>query len=155
MSATENPKQAAGSKRVPLHLVPDTAIAEEAMAYLEGALRYGQYNWRIAGVVASTYIDAAHRHLGKFANGQNCDPKTLVHELASVRACCGILLDAIACGKLIDDRQPAAPLGAVYERLEGVMAHLKEMMKDCHATQYTEREHGVSAGSAAGVGPGD
>lgn len=41
-----NPKDIIGSDKLPLHLVPFSAIAYECLAYLEGALKYGRANWR-------------------------------------------------------------------------------------------------------------
>src|SRR5262249_21310444 len=102
-----NPKQSFGDKKVALGLVPDTAIIQQNLAFLEGAMKYGQYNWRVAGVKASTYNRAIRRHLSKWWNGQDRDPHTLVMELASIRACCGILIDAAVSGLLNDDRPPA------------------------------------------------
>lgn len=139
-----NPKEAFGDLKLAVSLVPDTAIHEETLAYLEGALKYGQYNWRIAGVKVSSYVRAMRRHLSKYWNGQDRDPRTRVKELASIRACCGILLDAQVCGMLNDDRPPRAPVEAHLEELAAVAKHLKELFKDHHPPQYTEREHGRS-----------
>lgn len=122
-----NPKDLAAISRVPLDLVPSTAIAWESLAFLEGHNKYGAYNWRVAGVSCSIYISAADRHLKKFWNGQDRDPVSLVHELASVRACCGIIIDAIVCGKLNDDRPPKAAIGSLFKELEGVAEHLAKL----------------------------
>src|SRR3954471_17118318 len=89
-----NPKDAIGSTKAPLGIVPGTGDYYACEAFLEGASKYGRYNWRVAGVRASIYHDALLSHLKKWWNGQNRDPKTLVHELGSVRACVDILIDA-------------------------------------------------------------
>lgn len=138
-----NPKEAFGDAKMPMDLMPDPATVQFNLAFLEGALKYGQYNWRIAGVKVSTYIRAARRHLSKFWNGQDVDPVTLVHELASVGACVAIMLDAIACGKLIDDRPPKADMERALADAARVSAHLKQLFKDHHPPQYTQLEHGV------------
>ncbi len=140
-----NPKESFGEMKLALGLVPDTAITEETLAFLEGALKYGQYNWRIAGVKASTYNRAIRRHLSKWWNGQDRDPLTRVKELASIRACCGILLDAEVCGMLNDDRPPRVDIEAHLVSTADVARHLKELFKDHSPPQYTEREHGKSA----------
>lgn len=140
-----NPKEAFGDAKMPLDLLPDTAVVQFNLAFLEGALKYGQYNWRIAGVKTSTYVRAARRHLSKFWNGQDVDPATLVHELASVGACCAIILDAIAAGKLTDDRPPRADMEKALADAAKVAAHLKQLFKDHNPPQYTERVHGASA----------
>ncbi len=132
-------KDAIGTTKLPLGLVPDTITAEVALAFLEGALKYGRYNWRIAGVRASVYNDALERHRKKWWNGESADPKTRVKHLASVIACAGILLDAELCGMLTDDRAPYAPLGDLMDSPEMLerIAHLKALFKDHSPKQYT------------------
>lgn len=132
-----NPKDAFGSAKVPLGLCPSTAQAEWALAQLEGALKYGRFNWRIAGVRASIYSDAILRHHGKWYNGQNRDPMTKVHELASIMACCAILIDSEVLGMLEDDRPPMAPLGELLDINMAVVAHLKDLFKDHSPFQAT------------------
>lgn len=132
-----NPKEAIGSDKVPFHLIPDTALALEAMAFLEGALKYGKYNWRVAGVRCSTYLDALDRHVKKFKNGEWEDKTTLVSHLANARACLGILIDALVCDKLVDDRPPAAPVSELIDSLIPKVKHLKELLKEHNPHQYT------------------
>lgn len=133
-----NPKDAIGSAKLALGLVPDTIKAHVALAFLEGALKYGRYNWRIAGVRASIYHDALERHLMKWWNGETKDPHTRVRHLASIIACAGILLDAELCGKLEDDRPPSAPIGDFIDK-EAVetAAHMREVFKDHNPRQFT------------------
>lgn len=123
---SSNPKDDAAIDRVPLSLVPTSAIAEEAMAFLEGHNKYGAYNWRVAGVQCSVYVDAARRHLDKFWNGQDRDPTSLVHELASVRACCAILIDSFEIGNINDDRPPRYEAGSHLEKLRATVRHLNK-----------------------------
>lgn len=132
-----NPKEAFGSAKVPVGLVPDSAIIEESLAFLEGALKYGRYNWRIAGVRASTYNDAMERHRKRWWNGQDRDPLTRVRELASIRACCAILIDSEICGMLNDDRPPRADLNSLLDQDMENVAHLKELFKDHSPKQFT------------------
>lgn len=143
-----NPKDAFGSAKLAVGLVPDTAVNEMALAFLEGALKYGRFNWRIAGVRASIYNDALERHRQKWWNGENRDPVTRVKHLANLMACAAILIDAELCGMLTDDRPPRAPVGAQHDELIKSVAHLKELFKDHAPTQYTEREHGVNSSRA-------
>lgn len=138
-----NPKEAFGDAKMPLDLLPDTAVVQFNLAFLEGALKYGQYNWRIAGVSARTYVRAARRHLSKWWNGQDVDPVTHVSELASVGACIAILIDAAACGKLTDNRPPRADMERVLADAAKVSAHLKQLFRDHHPPQYTQLEHGA------------
>lgn len=132
-----NPKDIIGSSKLALSLVPDTLIIEAATAFTEGATKYGRFNWRIAGVRASIYLDALERHLAKYTNGEDRDPKTRVKHLASIVACAGILLDAELCGKLTDDRPPRAPISQLIEENEEIGAHLKDLFKDKTPHQYT------------------
>lgn len=135
-----NPKDVIGSGKLPLELVPDTIEAEVALAFLEGALKYGRFNWRIAGVRASIYRAALRRHLMKWWNGQDRDPKTRVKHLASIIACAGILLDAELCGKLTDDRPPAAPIDELIDDADEIVAHLKRMFEGHNPKQYTIKD---------------
>lgn len=132
-----NPKEAFGNAKVPLGLVPATALIEMALAMLEGALKYGGHNYRVVPIAAMTYVDAAERHLKKYEYGQDRDPVTHVRELASVMACCAIIIDAEICGTLIDNRPPVAPVGPLLDANMQIVAHLKELFKDHHPKQYT------------------
>lgn len=78
-----NPKDGAATSRLDLTLFPQTALAYGALAFTEGHLKYGGYNWRDAGVNASVYVAAALRHLTKWYNGEAFDPKTGVPHLAN------------------------------------------------------------------------
>lgn len=135
-----NPKDAFGSAKAPLGLVPDTVTADVSMAFLEGALKYGRYNWRVAGVRASIYNDAMERHRAKWWNGESRDPLTRVKHLANLVACAAIVLDSEICGMLEDDRPPAMPMGDYLDSLQAHIKHLKELFKDHTPPQYTQRE---------------
>lgn len=132
-----NPKDAIGATKLPMGAVPDTLVVEASMAFLEGALKYGRYNWRVAGVRASIYHDAMRRHTAKWWNGEDMDSATKVKHLASVIACAGILLDAELCGKLTDDRPPVAPIGDLIGAHDETIKHLKELFKDHHPHQHS------------------
>lgn len=133
-----NPKQVVGAGKLPLDLVPDAVQLYASIAFLEGALKYGRFNWRISGVRASTYIAALKRHLLRFANGEWADPDTGVPHLASILACVGIMLDAHLAGKLLDDRAPASPgLVRALEDAAQYVPLLKERFGDVNPHQYT------------------
>jgi hypothetical protein len=134
---TDNPKDAIGQTKLPLDLVPDTAIAELATAFLEGASKYGRFNWRVKGVRASIYVSALKRHLAKWYNGENKDKKTKVNHLASVMACAAIILDAEVCGKLNDDRPPMAPASEHIDGLADTVKHIAKLFEDENPYQYT------------------
>jgi hypothetical protein len=137
VSKPSNPKDSVSGSRTPVGLVPDILKAEVSMAFLEGALKYGRYNWRVAGVRSSVYHDAIERHLAKWWNGEDRDQKTRVKHLASVGACVAILLDAELCGKLTDDRPPYAPMADAFEGHAELIAHLKTLFASHDPHQYT------------------
>lgn len=69
-----------------------------------GAEKYGPYNWREKEVRYTVYIEAAMRHLYSALDGEDNDPESGVPHVAHAAACAGIILDAMATGKLVDDR---------------------------------------------------
>lgn len=137
-----NPKDALAVTRAPLHLVPASLKVFASMAFAEGAAKYGAHNWRAAGVRASIYKSAAERHLEKWWNGEWADPKTGVPHLASVAASIGIILDAGLCGKLMDDRPPAAPMGGLMDDVEEEVRRLLEMFADRQPRHWTIEDCG-------------
>lgn len=124
-----NPKHAIGSNKLPLGLVPDTAIALASLGHLDGGLKYGFWNWRVSGVRVSTYIDAAKRHLAAYENGEDIAPDG-VHHLGHILACINIIVDAEACGKLTDDRPPRIDIAGWFAKLTPWVARLMERYKD-------------------------
>jgi len=132
-----NPKDVIGSSKLPISLVPASGIAYATLSFLEGALKYGRYNWRVAGVRSSIYLDAIHRHLSKYQDGEDVDLKTGVPHLSSILACVMIIVDAKIVNKLTDDRPPRAPIGSIVDIMAGDVARLKETFKDYHPHQYT------------------
>lgn len=149
-----NPKEMFGAKKLPLEVVPDSAVVALALAFTEGALKYGRYNWRVAGVRASTYRSALSRHVASWWNGEDADPDTGVPHLANAMACIAILFDAGLCGKLNDDRPPFAPVAEQIRGFAATVERLKTMFADYAPPQYTEREHGASRTLPAFVGTG-
>lgn len=132
-----NPKDAIGSDKLPLGLVPSSLIAFTSLAFLEGASKYGRYNWRIAGVRASIYNDALARHMAAWWNGEDIDPQTGVPHLANAAACIAILIDAGESKALNDDRPPRQPTGAMIRWLAVKVPEIKALFKDHNPKQYT------------------
>jgi hypothetical protein len=112
-----NPKTAYGQAKPPLGLVPGVAMVQLAEAFRDGADKYGAANWRTDAVSSSTYFNAALRHLIAWNDGEECDKVSGVSHLAHAGANLCILMDAMACGKLVDDRPPVAPTGDVIRAL--------------------------------------
>jgi len=101
---TTNPKDLVGSTKVSLSKFPSVALIHGAHAMMDGARKYGPYNWRDKKVQASIYVDAALRHLADWFDGEELAEDSQVHHLGHAIACCAILLDAQATDSLIDDR---------------------------------------------------
>ncbi len=112
-----NPKKAYGATKPSLGLIPPVALLHEAMAFEDGASKYDAFNWRKDPVEVMTYVHAALRHLQNYADGEEYTSDTGVHNLGAVRACCGILLDSMELGILIDNRPPPGKSSEVQERL--------------------------------------
>jgi hypothetical protein len=135
-----NSKDKAATSRLDLSLFPDTAAAYGALAMVEGDCKYGGYNYRPGGVLASVYVAACRRHLSKWYNGQDEDAKTKVHHLASALACIAVMIDAIECGVLQDDRPPACDLDGLLARCEEKVKHLQKTFPN-GPRRYTQKEH--------------
>lgn len=101
---SSNPKDRIGQAKVDFTTIPIIAELHEARAMMNGQMKYGPYNWREHTVSAKIYVAAARRHLAAWWEREEEAPDSGVHHLGHLRACAGILLDAQAHGKLIDDR---------------------------------------------------
>ena len=99
-----NPKDAVGAMKPDLSVVPPCAELHMATAMMDGAVKYGPFNWRDTPVQARIYYAAARRHLAQWLDGEDFDPTSEVHHLGHAMACCAILLDAYEQGNLVDDR---------------------------------------------------
>ena len=135
-----NPKDRAANHRLDLSLFPTTALAYGALAMTEGDAKYGGYNYRVGGVLASVYVAALFRHVSKWYNGELADPKTRVPHLASAIACLAVLIDAIEVGVLKDDRPPKADMAKLLNDFELIVQHLHTIFPDGPA-RYTEEKH--------------
>lgn len=135
-----NPKDRAATARLDLSLFPDTAVAYGALAMTEGDLKYGGYNYRPAGVLSSVYVAACRRHLAKWYNGEEVDPKTRVPHLASAIACLAVLVDSLESGNLNDDRPPRVDVAGLINKLEVNVKHLQELFPN-GPQRYRENEN--------------
>ena len=132
-----NPMDRIGSTKLPLDLLSGVAKIEWCLAQLEGALKYGTWNWRDAGVRASIYIAAIERHLEKFKNGEDRDPVTRVHHLGNVMAGAAIMLDAMSVDLFIDDRPPMAPGSSLIDAAQEDVLHLQRLYGDVKPRNFT------------------
>jgi len=112
-----NPKDIQGERKVALSLVPPVSLLHCAMAMMDGARKYGPYNWRKNNVQAMIYASAAKRHLEAWIDGEELAPDSLAHHLGHGMACLAILLDAQESGNLIDNRPVKGSFARVAARL--------------------------------------
>lgn len=132
-----NPKDAIGSSKLPLHLWPASATMTGTLGLLDGTLKYGRANWRVAGVRASIYIDAVLRHVNAYREGETNDPDSGVPHLGHALACLAILVDSEAAGKLNDDRNIEGGYRALVERLTPHVERIKELHKGKSPKHYS------------------
>lgn len=127
----DNPKKAYGDKKPGLHLNPLSAQIAQWEAQFDGALKYGEMNWRDQPVEAMTYIDAAIRHIRLYENGEKYARDTKVQNLGAVMACCAILIDAELHGSLIDNRKHSpATCDLLHDRGEEMVQVLRQAQDD-------------------------
>lgn len=112
-----NPKDRIGSKKVSTFCVPDAALFHLGTALMDGARKYGAYNWRDEAIQASIYLDAIQRHRALYAAGEDVADDSKVKHLAHIMGCCAILIDAELHGKLIDDRKVSPQFIAEMKRI--------------------------------------
>lgn len=136
----ENPKDAIGSGKLPLHLWPESASALGCLGMLDGALKYGRANFRHAPVLASIYYDAARRHLDAWFEGEDDDPDSGLPHIAHALACVAIVVDADVAGKLIDDRNTPTDWRGLVDRLTPHVARLKALHEDRSPRHYTIKD---------------
>jgi len=117
-----NPKTYYGLAKPGLSKVPSLPLFAIGQVMAVGAAKYGAMNWRKDPVSASTYYDAAMRHLMAWWDGQDLDPETGLPHLAHVAANMCILLDADSGPWLLDDRPIA---GYVNEYISDNTRELK------------------------------
>ena len=136
-SKPSNPKDAIGSTKLPLHLFPLTAIVWGCLAFLEGLLKYGRTNFRVVGVRASIYYDAARRHLDAWFEGEDTDPDSQLPHLAKALACIAVLIDAHCARKLNDDRMVRGGYHDATSEAAPHVARLKAQYADRTPKHYT------------------
>jgi hypothetical protein len=135
-----NPKDEIGSDKVPLHLWPETATVMGCLGLLDGALKYGRANWRVAGVRTSIYYDAVRRHLNKLFEGEELDPDSGLPHIAHALACLAILVDAKAAGKLNDDANYPGGYAKLVDEMTPHVKRLKQFHKAKHPHHYTAKD---------------
>lgn len=125
-----NPKDSIADSKLPLWLLSPIAKAHWALAQAVGMVKYGAWNWRVAGVRTSVYASGIQRHFDRFMSGEDYDPVDGQHHLGAIMAGCGIILDAQAAGTLTDDRPPSVSVAATYADIESRFKAAQERAKE-------------------------
>lgn len=126
-SKDTNPKDAVGIKKWRQYCtVPITVIWEIGVGMLEGARKYGRHNYRVAGVRASVYIDAAKGHIDAWWEGQDTDPDSKLSHITKAICSLVVLRDAMIQNKMVDDRPPKSDVEAISAELQKIVEEIFE-----------------------------
>lgn len=111
-----NPKTVLGIVKPSLSKVPASALIYMALGFMDGARKYGAFNWRSKKVTASIYIDACKRHLDMWFDGEELASDSKFPHLAHALACIAIIVDAKENGSLVDDRPTPGSAARLIEQ---------------------------------------
>ena len=133
MSETKptNPKDALAIKKAPLSTLPTGPMYEVALAMLEGGRKYGRHNYRVMGVLASVYYDAAMGHLTSWWEGEDIDPGSGIHHLGKAMACLAVVRDGQMMENWVDDRPPQYPNSSKLLRNNPIVETILKKYPDC------------------------
>ena len=121
----QNPKDEIGTKKPRFYSgLPANVTKEVSIGMMEGAIKYGRHNYRIAGVRASVYIDATLDHLFDYWEGQDIDPDSNLHHITKAIASLYVLRDAQMRDMWEDDRPPKSDVEGAKLRLQVVVDEL-------------------------------
>ena len=126
-----NPKDALGIKKAPMSTLPTGPMYEVALAMLEGARKYGRHNYRVMGVKASVYYDAAMGHLTAWWEGEDTDSVSGLHHLAKAMACLAVVRDSEMMGNWVDDRPPRYPDASKLMRNHPAVTAILKQYPEC------------------------
>jgi hypothetical protein len=136
----ENPKDSVGVKRWRQFIhVPMSVLCELGVAMLEGGRKYGRANWRVAGVRASVYVDAAMGHIIQWWEGEDVDADSGLSHITKAIASLTVLRDAMIQDMLTDDRPPKANLDKLRTELQAAVDGIFERIPEPKPA-FTEKE---------------
>lgn len=145
-----NPKTLFGSVKPGIWYVPPGPLFLTSLVHLQGALKYGHYNWRDDPVSASTYIDAAIRHILDWQSGIENASDTKLHNLSHASACLNIVMDAQLSKTLIDDRKKSDHgynLEELLESLKPTVARIRNEWADFAEKMQAKKKEEENASS--------
>lgn len=111
-------KDTQGSFKAPLHVVPPSLVIKASGPLSQGAAKYGSFNWRTKPVRLSGHLEAVHRHLAAYYDGEEAASDSGYSHLDHAVAGLAVILDAQECGTLIDDRPPKGPAAKILKDKE-------------------------------------
>lgn len=126
---SKNPKYAQGIRKFTMCVVPACVLGEVGVAMLEGAYKYGAYNYRQTKIDASTYYDSTMRHVMSWWEGEDMDPDSGLHHITKAITSLVVLRDSMINDMIIDDRPPAVKANW-KDALNAVAANLHEKYGD-------------------------
>ena len=140
-----NPKDSVGCTKPPLHCIPMPVLFEVGMGMYEGGWKYREANWRVIGVRASIYFDAAMRHLTAWWDGEDIDPASKIHHISKVMSCLAVLRDCQMQAEngsgvsYKDDRPPKSvvPMAKLETQFKAMLERLQTEHGD-RKEPYTE-----------------
>jgi len=140
-----NPKDSVGCTKPPLHCIPMPVLFEVGMGMYEGGWKYREANWRVIGVRASIYFDAAMRHLTAWWDGEDIDPASKIHHISKVMSCLAVLRDCQMQAEngsgvsYKDDRPPKShvPMSKLEDQFKAMLTRLQSEHGD-RKPPYTE-----------------
>jgi hypothetical protein len=122
-----NPKDGFGVRKWRQYAtVPVTVLWEVGVGMLEGAFKYGRHNYRVAGVRASVYVDAAKGHIDQWWEGEDIDKDSGLSHITKAICSLVVLRDAMIQNMLNDDRPPKANLDRVRFEMQAAVDRLFE-----------------------------
>lgn len=125
-----NPKDLIGRTKPSLGNVPPGPLYEVALAFDDGAAKYGAVNWRVKKIQAAVCLNAAKRHLDCWFHGRDRADDSGVHHLAHAIAGLMILLDAEQQGTMVDNRPlHNVPLDEILTNIAAQRKALQETQK--------------------------
>ena len=120
-----NPKESIGIRKPRFYSgLPSNVSRETSVALMEGGMKYGRHNYRVAGVRASVYYDAAIGHLNDWWEGQDTDPDSGLHHVVKAIASLYVLRDAQLMNMCTDDRPPKSDVEGDKVRLQAIVDDL-------------------------------
>jgi hypothetical protein len=140
-----NPKDSVGCTKPPLHCIPAHVLFEVGMGMFEGGWKYREANYRVIGVRASIYYDAAMRHLIAWWEGEDIDPASKIHHISKVMSCLAVLRDCQMQAEngsgvsYKDDRPPKSvvPMAKLETQFKAMLERLQTEHGD-RKEPYTE-----------------